>query len=77
MAELKYQLSESAISVELSPGLITVLRIMQHLCLPTENQFIIGAKIELKFDYMLLKLYSNGVYPLLINILEVSEKRKD
>jgi hypothetical protein len=70
--ELKNQLNESTNSGEFSPGLITVLRIIQHLSIPPENQFILGAKIELKYDYMLLKLYSHGIYSLLITILEVN-----
>jgi hypothetical protein len=70
--ELKYQINESNNSGELSPSLITLLRMIQHLSIPPENQFILGAKIELKYDYMLLKFYSNGIYSLLINILEVN-----
>jgi hypothetical protein len=69
--ELKVQLNESTNSEEFSPGLITVLRIIQYLSIPPENQFVLGAKIELKYDYMLLKLYSHGIYSLLITILEV------
>jgi hypothetical protein len=70
--ELKNQLNESTNSGEISSGLITVLRIIQYLSIPPENQFILGAKIELKYDYMLLKLYSHGIYSLLITILEVN-----
>lgn len=70
--ELKTQLTESNNAGELSPGLVTVLRIIQLLSLPPENQFVLGAKIELKYDYILLKLYSNGIYPLLISTLEVN-----
>jgi hypothetical protein len=70
--ELKYQINESNNSGELSPSLITLLRMIQHLSIPPENQFILGAKIELKYDYMILKFYSNGIYSLLINILEVN-----
>lgn len=70
--ELKTQLTESNQSGELSPGLVTILRIIQSISLPPENQFVLGAKIELKYDYMLLKLYSKGIYPLLITILEVN-----
>ena len=69
--ELKNQINESIISEEFSPGLITLLRIIQYLSIPSDNQFVLGAKIELKYDYMLLKLYSHGIYSLLINILEV------
>ncbi|CAF3938847.1 unnamed protein product [Adineta steineri] len=68
--EVKTQLNESNNSGELSPNLITLLRIIQYLSIPPDNQFILGAKIELKYDYMLLKLYSNGIYSLLITILE-------
>jgi hypothetical protein len=57
---------------EFSPSLLTILRIIQYLSIPPENQFILGAKIELKYDDMLLKLFSNGIYPLLINVLDVS-----
>ena len=70
--ELKYQISESSNSGEFSPGLVTVLRLIQYLSIVPENQFILGAKIELKYDYMILKFYSLGIYPLLINILEVN-----
>ena len=69
--EVKNQLSESNTSGDFSPALITLLRVIQHLSIPPENQFVVGAKIELKYDYMLLKFYSNGIYSLLINILEV------
>ncbi len=70
--ELKNQLNESTNSGEISAGLITVLRIIQYLSIPPENQFILGAKIELKYDYMLLKLHGHGIYSLLITILEKS-----
>ncbi|CAF3511851.1 unnamed protein product [Rotaria sp. Silwood1] len=68
--ELKNQLNESNNTGEFSPGLITILRIIQYLSIPSENQFILGAKIEIKYDYMLLKLHHYGIYSLLINILE-------
>ncbi|CAF1554201.1 unnamed protein product, partial [Adineta ricciae] len=68
--EVKNQMSESNTSGDFSPALITLLRVIQHLSIPPENQFVVGAKIELKYDYMLLKFYSNGIYSLLINILE-------
>ena len=73
VGELKNQLTESNNAGELSPGLVTVLRIIQSLCLPPDNQFVLGAKIELKYDYILLKLYSDGIFPLLIGILEVND----
>ena len=73
VSELKNQLTESNNAGELSPGLVTVLRIIQLLALSPENQFVLGAKIELKYDYILFKLYSDGIYPLLISILEVND----
>lgn len=66
-------MNESTNSGEFSPGLITILRIIQYLSIPPENQFTLGAKIELKYDYMILKFYSHGIYPLLITILEVND----
>ena len=72
ITELKNQLTESTNSGEFSPGLITVLRIIQHFSIPPENQFVPGAKIELKYDYMILKLHSQGIYSLLVTILEVN-----
>ncbi|UJR28969.1 hypothetical protein I4U23_010187 [Adineta vaga] len=68
--EVKNQMNESNNSGDLSPALMTLLRLIQHLSIPPETQFVVGAKIELKYDYMLLKFYSNGIYSLLINILE-------
>lgn len=69
--EIKSQLNESNTAGELSPSLVTLLRAVQHACIPPEHQFTPGAKIELKYDYMLLKFFSNGIYALLTAILEV------
>ena len=72
ISELKSLLQESSQSGELSPGLLTVLRLIQYLSIAPESQFTLGAKIELKYDYMLLKLFHQGIYSLLIIVLEVS-----
>ena len=69
--ELKFQFNESLTAGDFSLGLVMVLRVAQHLSLPPDNQFVLGAKVELKYDYMLLKLFSLGLYPLLLKILEV------
>jgi hypothetical protein len=72
ISEFKCQLSESNHSGELSPGLVTVLRVIQHLSIAPDSQFVLGAKVELKYDSMLSKLFSQGIHTLLINVLEVS-----
>lgn len=69
--ELKTQLQETHQSGELAASLVTILRLIQHFSIPPENQFVVGAKIELKYDFMLLKLFGHGLYPLLLDVLEV------
>ena len=71
--EIKTSIQEWNHSGEFSPGLVTLLRIIQHLSISPESQFVLGAKIELKYDDMLLKVYSLGIYPLLIDILNVNQ----
>lgn len=72
IAELKKLLQESTQSGELASGLMTIVRLIHHLCIPPDNQFVVGAQIELKYDMFLLKLYSLGFYSLTIRVLEVS-----
>ena len=71
ISALKTHLQESNQSGELAPGLMIVVRLIQYLSIPPERQFVVGAKIELKYDYMMLKFYSSGIYLLLIRLLEV------
>lgn len=69
--ELRNSLNESTQTGDLPASLMTNLRLIQHFLIPPDHQFVPGAKIELKYDFMLLKFFSHGIYSLLIDVLNV------
>lgn len=72
MKEFEIQFNESMNSGEFSPSLVTILRLIQHFSISPENQYTLGAQIQLKYDYLLLKFYHQGIYSLLITLLQVN-----